>query len=148
MKLHLVYFLVLSCTVLAAAWLLRPSDPIGPLRYNQIQLGMAQEQIERIIGLLPGDYCTLNEAGTFFLEMKGVEGGLPEDYARYVYKSASETWTGGLSRNGARQWVGDRYAISVTFDEEGKTMACHLLEIIPSEREPSLFQQIRSWSGW
>src|SRR4051794_7755578 len=49
-----------ALAIAAAAWLFWPSrlPPIGPASFEQIKEGMTLQEVEALIGLPPGDYCT------------------------------------------------------------------------------------------
>src|SRR5262245_20652857 len=83
-------------------------DPISPSSYARLTLGMTQYQVEKVIGLPPGDY---------YKGLRGV-GGSPGPWGHYIAElglpqnSIPEDWYNAAHPR-VKRWWGNRYAIEV-----------------------------------
>src|SRR5688500_6164812 len=99
----LVVTVLVGAVVVLVCWL-RPARRGGPTlqAYNQVQLGMTQEEVEQLFGMPPGDYST---GPTVFIYAHS--GGLG-----IIANKASSSL----------RWTGDEREVVVYFDQNGRTI--------------------------
>jgi hypothetical protein len=108
-------------------WILLPPDSITPGRFRQIRLGMTQEEVQATIGLEPGDHYT-GARGFGGITSRGpwaslrAEMGIP---SAVLQKQQAD----GILKGRVLNWLGNRHAISVAFDEKGKAIGCYLMVV-------------------
>jgi hypothetical protein len=134
-KLWPVWLMAAGCVALLPAWLFPPSDPIGPRSYERIRLGMAEGEVEEILGMPPGHYYTppRGRLGPF---------GLPIEEKGRPPRGLSDA-----ERPLTKEWWGDDYAVEVAFDQSGKVIACSLLRVSGAGPPPSFLDRLLSWLG-
>ncbi|MBM4072803.1 MAG: hypothetical protein FJ271_28330 [Planctomycetes bacterium] len=113
--------------LLGVLWYLRPWDPIGPLGYHRVELGMAEAEVGAILGDPDKEYRRSRHIGG--ITSPGVvtvlksEVGLPFEDLPTRY--------GEKARNGLavtlKQWWGSQYTIDVAFNDNGSAVGIYLM---------------------
>ena len=117
------------CLILAigiGALALRPSpSPICAASLNKIRQGMPRTEVEQLLGGLPGDYC---HPGTIY-------------DATAVVVPCGEPTAAEYSREGTKEWRGDRMLIVVRFDLTGRVESAFGVGLAP----PPWYRTLQRW---
>jgi hypothetical protein len=113
-----------------AAWHYRPWEPIGPLTYWRLHLGVTESEVEALLSQPAGEYRPVRHIGgrtsPGVKEVPMAEKGQPREGLRHH-------WSGTTTPDGRkvtmRQWWGESYAIDVAFDEHGTAVGIDLSTI-------------------
>jgi hypothetical protein len=111
---------VLVLTACPIALCVRPCASITVDSYQQIQVGMTRQQVERILG------------------------GPPRNESAYPFETVQYSSVLHLD-----EWWGPDLVISVWLDAQGRVCDknCKTHDFGPAEK-PSLWQQVNSWLPW
>lgn len=111
-----------------AAWLLWPTDPIGPRAFARIRLGMSPAEAKAVIGMPPRDTAPILDVHRGSLSLVASKGDFAED------------------RASSNVWDGDEFWIMVAFDDTGAVIGVSLWEV-RSPKQPSFLDRLRTRIG-
>jgi hypothetical protein len=110
-----------------------------PIRaYERIRLGMTPAEVERAIGMPPGEFAPLTASMSRGYPQYIRESGLPSETADAEWVHAKVT---------VQRWRWEEYAIYVAFDEEQKAVGYYLLRWPDAGAPPSFFDRLREFVG-
>jgi hypothetical protein len=110
-----------------------------PIRaYERIRLGMTPDEVERAIGMPPGEFAPLTAYMSRGYPQYIRESGLPSETADAEWVHARMT---------VQRWRWEEYAIYVAFDEDEKAVGYYLLQWPGAWTPPSFFDRLREFVG-
>jgi hypothetical protein len=121
----LALFLVAGCLAYVFS-LPKPNRNITTATYAQIQMGMSEAEVEKILGGPAGDYLTAPEPHD-------------SDFELFAKRFTD------LSSNHKR-WKADELCVFLDFDEDGLVRVKHCLHSTP--RPANIFQTLRRLLAW
>lgn len=116
-------------------WLLLPAGPIGPRAFHRIQLGMTEEEVEEVIGGPAGFYFQNQpppkDILQYYFPTSAIQKGQP-----YIKEDEYQT----------RNWYGNEFMITVTFDLDRRVTGVCLSECI-FPPPANFLDRLRAWLG-
>ena len=116
--------LLLAGVILSFVWL-RASQRLNVENFSQIQQGMTQAEVEKLLG------------------------GPPGNYGRYSEKSGFMTLEGYFAPAGSveKVWCNDKHRFEVYFDQDGQVVGQHKRAGYEQGSAPSWLERLRAWLG-
>lgn len=106
---------LLALVVAVAGWLLMSYSPIDLGKYENIQVGMTEKEVEAVLGGPAGDYETRINLGFISYRRKYMRTWSPNESMSYNYIPPG-------TRYQQRTWVTNHGRLSVFFAEDGRVM--------------------------
>jgi hypothetical protein len=150
--------IVLAVVVL----LLRFHPQFGEWQFNQLQLGMTEDEVTAILGCPPGDYRpAIWSQPDWYVSTTDMIGdviadrGLSHEEVRRLEEQDIDDWvragkpaTPTPARVQWKCWTGRRYSIDVALDSDGHAIQISLVEMCRPRPPPDILRRIRWYLGW
>jgi hypothetical protein len=134
-------WLIPAAVILAAVgWMLLRRGGIGPSSYYRIRKGMTQGEVEKIIGMPPGNYSNREPLFVIVPYEKFDRGGPRGMKPPFMFIDKVLGWGDGSASSrslyGPEIWAGDKYILGVWFDPPGTgtVVGCSLWAASPDQR--------------
>jgi hypothetical protein len=130
------FFMLIAMCV---GWYCIPTEiMLGNDLIKKVQPGMTQEQVERILGVQPGDYTTAP------YKYEPLSFICPPEWKEDCEREHEEWLNGGFEGLTKREWITDEIHVIVGFNNAGRAYSIRTSPIF-STRKPSFYKRIRSW---